>query len=48
MDQENVKDHDCTDNLDSHCKCSICGKTMHDFRDDDDGTFAASGKVATA
>lgn len=47
MDQEKVKDHVCTENLNAHCECRICGKIVHDFRDDDDGSFAASGRVAT-
>lgn len=41
-------DHICSDHLDKKCRCKICGETHHYFIDDDDGTFAASGKVAHA
>lgn len=40
--------HNCSEHLDEKCRCTICGKTRHFFIDDDDGTFAASGKVAHA
>ena len=43
-----VINHDCSEHLDEKCRCTICGKTSHFFIDDDDGTFAASGKVAHA
>jgi len=41
------KSHICEDNLDSNCKCKLCGKVWHDWEDDDDGSFAASGKIVT-
>lgn len=40
--------HNCSDHMDEKCCCTISGKTRHYFIDDDDGTFAASGKVAHA
>jgi len=48
MSPKMESDHDCIKNLDGHCKCQICGKVRHAIRDNDDGSFAASGKVATA
>lgn len=42
------KGHVCEDNLDSNCKCKLCGKVCHDWVDNDDGSFAASGKIVTA
>ena len=44
----NVPEHRCSEHLDEKCRCTICGRTKHFFIDDDDGTFAASGKVAHA
>ncbi|MED9969212.1 MAG: hypothetical protein UFA98_04265 [Ruminococcus sp.] len=41
-------DHNCEKNRDERCRCTVCGRYVHDFVDNDDGTFAASGKVATA
>lgn len=41
-------DHICEENLDLDCKCKICGQVCHDWHDNDDGTFAVSGKVVTA
>lgn len=40
-------DHICEENLDFNCKCKLCGRVCHDWYDNDDGTFAASGKVVT-
>jgi hypothetical protein len=48
MNGKTENDHDCIQNLDGHCKCQICGKVRHAIRDNDDGSFAASAKVATA
>ncbi len=42
------KAHVCEDNLGANCRCKICGRICHDYVDDDDGTFAASGKIVTA
>ncbi len=44
----NKPDHICSEHLDEKCRCTICGRCEHFFIDDDDGTFAASGKVAHA
>lgn len=43
-----TENHDCKEHLDYKCQCEICGKYVHSIRDNDDGSFAASGKVATA
>lgn len=43
-----TSDHICSEHLNEKCRCTICGKNKHFFIDDDDGTFAASGKVAHA
>ncbi len=48
MDQNGIPEHNCEDHLGWNCTCNICGRVCHDYEDDDDGTFAASGKVATA
>ena len=40
--------HICEDYLDSNCKCKLCGKVCHDWTDNDDGSFAASGKIVFA
>lgn len=40
--------HICEEHLGAGCHCAICGKVCHDYHSDDDGTFAASGKVVTA
>jgi hypothetical protein len=47
MSEDVKKDHNCVEYLDGNCECRICGKVVHDFRDDDDGSYAASGRVAT-
>jgi translation initiation factor 2 beta subunit (eIF-2beta)/eIF-5 len=39
--------HECKDHLGIYCKCKLCGQECHDWEDNDDGTFAASGKVVT-
>ncbi len=41
MSEEMKKDHNCVEHLNAHCECMICGKVVHDFRDDDDGSYAA-------
>lgn len=41
-------EHSCEEYLDSNCRCKMCGRSCHAWEDDDDGTFAASGKVVTA
>ncbi len=41
------KSHICEGNLDDDCKCKLCGKVCHDWQDNDDGSFAASGKIVT-
>ena len=40
-----TSDHICSEHLNEKCRCKVCGKTRHFFIDDDDGTFAASGKL---
>lgn len=44
----NKTKHICEEYLDSHCRCKMCGRSCHAWEDDDDGSFAASGKVVTA
>lgn len=47
MEKANIPEHDCKEHLDCGCRCRICGAVVHQYQCDDDGTFAASGKVAT-
>jgi hypothetical protein len=46
--KEDKSFHYCKDHVDGNCVCRICGETHHDTEDDDDGTFAMSGKIVTA
>ena len=48
MSKQQNKTHICEEHLDTGCRCTVCGNISHDYHSDDDGTFAASGKVVTA
>lgn len=48
MSKQRNETHICKEHLDTDCRCIVCGKICHDYYSDDDGTFAASGKVVTA
>ncbi|MFA0814528.1 MAG: hypothetical protein ACC608_01935 [Anaerofustis sp.] len=48
MSKQGNETHICKEHLGAGCRCTICGKICHDYHSDDDGTFAASGKVVTA
>ncbi len=45
---DGIKTHICEEHLDSNCTCTLCGRVCHHYTDDDDGRFAASGKIVTA
>jgi hypothetical protein len=47
MSKQQNKTHICEEHLGAHCRCTVCGNFCHDYHSNDDGTFAASGKVAT-
>lgn len=47
MSQLGNDTHICEEHLGARCRCTVCGKSCHDYYSDDDGTFAASGKVET-
>ena len=47
MSQPGNDKHICEEHLGARCLCTVCGKSCHDYYSDDNGTFAASGKVET-
>lgn len=48
MSKQGNETHICKEHLGVGCRCIVCGNICHDYHNDDDGTFAASGKVVTA
>ncbi len=48
MSNQRNETHICMEQLGTGCRCTVCGKICHDYRTNNDGTFAASGKVVTA
>jgi hypothetical protein len=43
-----LEDHYCEEHVDNNCVCRICGQVQHNVVNNDDGTFAMSGKIVTA
>lgn len=48
MSENGNKAHICEEHLGVWCRCTVCGEYKHDYESNDDGSFAASGKVVTA